>query len=641
MLGMRALLASLRTTFTAPGRRAQQAIPHLSGVFAASGTQVDSGAMPAQPTAYAWWAAARKLAASLQDQRRLAWVLTLLLVVGDVLIVGQHAIGRHYAFHSYAFDLGNMDQAVWNTLHGHPFRFTNRGIDWFGPPTRLAIHVEPILLLIAPLYLIHSGAETLLALQTVALALGALPVLALSLRWLPAAPLLGVVFAAAYLAAPELLGEAMFDFHPVTLATPLLLLAVLALDARRYGLFLVAAMLAAACKEDVALALVPLGLYIALRQGRTRFGLLVAAGAIVWTALCFLVIMPHFNQGISGGGNAYWYRYLALGTTPRSALKHLLLDPFLLVPVLFTIPKLGYLALLLRTGGGLGILAPLWWLGALPELAINLLSSQDPQFSGFYHYNAITLPLLIVAAIAGTALLYNARVEALAGRAPGVLGKGTASDGAARATAGRPYDGKPVARIAATSDGAARATAGRPYEGPLAKLQRVAGRGLQWAADQLDRLLVAWRRWLGRVPLSPRMLLVAVGAWLLISAAWNLAAIQPKLHGFWNAASDAPPAEAQMNALLARIPAGAVVAATDTLDPHLTDRETIYLMPDPASYQAQYVAVDMQNLPTNVRAADAAMFASMASSPHYRLVGAAGSLVVLQRIGAPLVTAAP
>ena len=52
------------------------------------------------------------------------------------------------------------------------FRFTNRGLDWQGPPTRLGQHVEPIFLLIAPLYLIHSGPETLLVLQTVALALG-------------------------------------------------------------------------------------------------------------------------------------------------------------------------------------------------------------------------------------------------------------------------------------------------------------------------------------------------------------------------------------------------------------------------------------------------------------------------------------
>jgi len=99
------------------------------------------------------------------------------MALAFAILVGYHAIFRHLEFHTDAFDLGNMDQAVWNTLHGHPFRFTNRGNDDFGPPTRLSIHVEPILLLLSLLYLIHSGPVTLLATQTIALALGAIVLL--------------------------------------------------------------------------------------------------------------------------------------------------------------------------------------------------------------------------------------------------------------------------------------------------------------------------------------------------------------------------------------------------------------------------------------------------------------------------------
>src|SRR2546421_3823755 len=49
-------------------------------------------------------------------------------------------------FKATAFDLGNMDQVMWNTIHGRLFQFTNQAIDWYGPPTRLAIHFEPIIL---------------------------------------------------------------------------------------------------------------------------------------------------------------------------------------------------------------------------------------------------------------------------------------------------------------------------------------------------------------------------------------------------------------------------------------------------------------------------------------------------------------
>ena len=78
-----------------------------------------------------------------EGQRWLAWALLALLVLVDSILVCQHSVARYQTYHADAFDLGNMNQAVWNTLHGNPFRFTNRGLDWFGPPTRLGIHVEP------------------------------------------------------------------------------------------------------------------------------------------------------------------------------------------------------------------------------------------------------------------------------------------------------------------------------------------------------------------------------------------------------------------------------------------------------------------------------------------------------------------
>lgn len=568
----------------ARARLLHQPSAHVARATAPTDTPRSAGAAPragAQRVA-GWWQRARAALTTQAGQRRLAWALVWLLIALDVLIVGQRALVQHWAYHSQAFDLGNMDQAVWNTLHGRPFRFTNRGVDWFGPPTRLGIHVEPILFLIAPLYLIHPGAETLIVLQTVALALGALPLLALALRRLPDVPLLGVVFALAYLVTPEILGEALWGFHPVTLATPLLVAAIYALDVRRYGWFLLAGVLAAATKEDVALALVPLGLLIAIMHRRPRLGLGIALGAVAWVALCFLVIIPHFNDGASAAGSAYWYRYTQLGSSPGEAIRNLLTHPWLLATVIFTPDKLGYLALLARTGGGLGLFAPFWWLAALPELAINLLSAQVPQYSGFYQYNAMILPVALAAAVYGVAALRTARADALAGTPPPAT----------------------------------------------ARLLSLAG-----YAEQVRRW---WLRLIGRIPLAPRWIIPLVTAWLLVSMIWNMAAIQPKLHGFWDAGAGPAPHQAAIAALLARIPADATVAATDTLDPHLTDRVTIYLMPDPLSYQAQYVAADLTTAAEPVQADDAMMLRTMLASGHYRVLGTAGTVTVLQRTGPPL-----
>jgi uncharacterized membrane protein len=511
-----------------------------------------------------------------------------------IVLVGQHTLVRYHAYRAQAFDLGNMDQAVWNTLHGHPFRFTNRGLDWYGPPTRLGIHVEPILLLIAPLYLLHEGPETLLVLQTVALGLGAVPLFLLARRRLPTVPLVAATIACAYLLAPTLYGEALWDFHPVALATPLLLVALWALDGGRYGWFVAAAALAALTKEDVALSLVPLGLYIAIWRDRPRLGAAVAACSLMWVALCFGVILPHFNTGTTGGNN-YWYRYAWLGATPGAAVQNVAAHPWLPIAGVLSVPaKRAYLLTLVRTGGALGLLSPALWVCALPELAVNILSTHEEQYSGFFQYNAVLLAYLMGASVYGAALLYNAR--------------------------------RPKAEV--TTPGATQT---------VEELR--GGRSVSWSRsirNAIAQLTQAWRALCARVPVAPQLVAPLLIVWLVASAVWNLQAADARVAGFWHAGDGPEPHQAQIDALLARVPPSASVATTDSLDPHVSDRYDLFLMPDPQSYSAEYVAVDFAGAVFLYRDQDQRMYAIMRASGHYVVVGTASNVVLLRRVGPPL-----
>src|SRR5439155_17787759 len=79
---------------------------------------------------------------------------------------------RHEAFETGRFDLGNMVQAVWSTAHGHLLQVTNlHGAQI----SRLAAHVDPILIVFAPLWWIWPSPSLLLTAQALAVALGALP----------------------------------------------------------------------------------------------------------------------------------------------------------------------------------------------------------------------------------------------------------------------------------------------------------------------------------------------------------------------------------------------------------------------------------------------------------------------------------
>src|SRR6266567_3358900 len=101
----------------------------------------------------------KTLLLSLQNKRtqlKFAWALTGITIIIYCVLMSYQAVLRYTTFKATAFDLGNMDQVLWNTLHGRFFEMTNKSIDWYGPSNRLAIHVEPILIPLSWLYLIYS-----------------------------------------------------------------------------------------------------------------------------------------------------------------------------------------------------------------------------------------------------------------------------------------------------------------------------------------------------------------------------------------------------------------------------------------------------------------------------------------------------
>src|SRR2546421_1545248 len=333
-------------------------------------------------------------------QLRVAWWLLLVAILVYAIVMSLQATLRYDTFKATAFDLGNMDQVLWNTIHGRWFQFTNQAVDWYGPPTRLALHFEPILLPLSLLYAFGADPHILLVFQTLALAAGALPVFLLTRKYIPEWPLLATLMAVVYLISPALLGLNIFDFHPISLATPFLLYAVLALTYRRYGWFILACILAASCKEDIPFTLAILGLFLIWKYKLPRLGIALTIGSLLWSFIAFGIIIPHFYPGTQH--NNFWYRYEVLGSSPSAAIGNVIIHPWLLFTTFITFDRFYYLASLFRSTGFLCLLAPEWLLLALPGLAENLLSTDPLLYSGVYHYNAAIIPFVMLAAIHGT-----------------------------------------------------------------------------------------------------------------------------------------------------------------------------------------------------------------------------------------------
>jgi uncharacterized membrane protein len=314
----------------------------------------------------------------------------------------------HYSvFETARFDLGNMVQAIWNSLHGHVLETTSQNGHQH---IRLGFHADPFLLLLAPLFWIWSSPLLLLVVQVLAVASGALPVFWLARKHLDS-PRAGAQFAFAYLLYPATQFNAFTngsDFHSVSIAVPLLLFAIWFLDENRLVAFSLVALLACTTKEEIPLAVGCLGIWYAVRTGRRLFGLSVFAAGLGVTLFNFLWLIPHFAPP---GGVIFAGRYKAVGGTPSGIAHKLFTDPGAFVHAVATGHKAAYLALLVLPFLGLWLLQPLLALGAVPDLAINLLSNDANQTSLQFQYTAGILPFIVAAAIFAAARFERRRVE--------------------------------------------------------------------------------------------------------------------------------------------------------------------------------------------------------------------------------------
>ncbi|MEX1020179.1 MAG: DUF2079 domain-containing protein, partial [Litorilinea sp.] len=305
-----------------------------------------------------------------------------------------------------ALDMGNLNQAIWNTAHGNWFHLTNQP----GTVNRLSLHVEPILLPIAALYRVYlaflapvaqtaGGPAFLVVLQSLVVALGAWPVFALARRQLGNA-WLGLAFAGAFLLNPTIQAANWLEFHPVTLAPTFLLAAFGFLLARRTSWFALFAVLAASCKEEIGLLVFMQGAYaLVFLPGMRRVGIITMLLAMGWSLTAVLGIQQLFADG-----NIHWGRYDYLGDSPPAMVWSLLSRPQVIWAQLQQAQVLRYLHELLAPVGYLPLLAPHVFLLALPSLGINLLADFPPMHQvTTLIYAAPIMPFAVLAAILGAA----------------------------------------------------------------------------------------------------------------------------------------------------------------------------------------------------------------------------------------------
>lgn len=309
-------------------------------------------------------------------------MLVLVVVAGTLTAVA--AVTNHRNFGTALFDLAVYDNVLWQTSHGR----------WLGSSLipggyHLGTHVDPILVFLAPVYRLWPRAETLLVIQSFWLVSGAVPLFLLARRvfdhgWL------AVGMGASLLLHPALHGPLFYDFHSLSLAGPLFLWVLHFLGTGNRRAYLVTAALLLLTREDMAILLVPVGVF-AWQGGERGLSRTTIAGALLYLAL---VKYGLALWGQADGNFAYYYEDLV--TDPDGHFGHLLLGlvlhPLRALEHVLGAPRLAYMALMFGPLLFLPFVARRGRYLLAYGLAATLLASRGAMHSVHFQYTTFIYP---------------------------------------------------------------------------------------------------------------------------------------------------------------------------------------------------------------------------------------------------------
>ena len=242
--------------------------------------------------------------------------------------------------------------------------------------------------------------KTTLVLQTLFLALTGWLMGILFLTW-GLGGFTSLVIVIAYFLHPAIVGANLNAFHPIVMATPFLILFLLALEWEKAWLMVVSTLMICLTQENAIMTAMAMSVFPAMKKKYRFAGIqLLATTGFFW--LTTKKIIPHFNEShILPYGHLYGS---PLGATMDEIVKNGILHPILLLQTVLTPEKLKWL--FFQTGGFFTLIfAPAYAAVALMGLIPNLLSTNASMLLFWGQYSIMGFPFFVIGAAAGCVYL--------------------------------------------------------------------------------------------------------------------------------------------------------------------------------------------------------------------------------------------
>ncbi len=322
-------------------------------------------------------------------------------------------------------DSAMYEEHLWNILHGKGFRsYLDQGLF-------LGEHIQFVHLALIPIYILFPSHLTLEFCESLALALGAFPVYWMARRHTQS-NFAGLAASAAYLLYPPMqfldIEIDLKTFRPEAFGIPIFLLTLDQVDRRNLWGTLAGILGCLTVKEDYAIVLAPLGLWIAVFGSRAQtvgreakpsaatdsgyeiadrgwrsvdrswlvFGLLLAFGSVLYLYLATRVLMPWFRSGAEIHYANYFRKF---GETPEQIVRTMLTNPSLLFGGLLSTSTALYALAMLVPVAILPLLSPSRIAVGLPLFGILCLNelARDPR----HQFHAPLVPIVFWALAGG------------------------------------------------------------------------------------------------------------------------------------------------------------------------------------------------------------------------------------------------
>lgn len=316
-------------------------------------------------------------------------LLVIALISAYTIFFSYFSILRHHNYYSYRFDLGNMEQTIWNTARGDIFVMTDA--EGFGNISRLKYHADFFLILISKIYKFSPKTELLLVLQSLALALGGIPIYLLGKEVLKDKKLavFPVIF---YFLYPALQRSNYFDFHAVKFATTFLLFSFWFLYRRKYLWFVFFSILAISCKEQIPLIIALMSFYGAFRDKKFRIiGVIFGLICLLYFYYVFFKLIPHHQAS----GKHFVFKHFTEGDLADD-FNFKLNSKFLFDKSVWILFFQLFLPLFF-----IPLLSPLHLLFTVPDIVPKILSNNVYYRSIDFQYTNPTTPFVFIAFIFG------------------------------------------------------------------------------------------------------------------------------------------------------------------------------------------------------------------------------------------------